>query len=72
VIQTGQQARLLQKVAEIHVLPVRDLDRDLLVDPGVFGEVNRTEPATAEWREDLVLSDRLTAEEHWTQYTEES
>ena len=57
MVQRGEQARLAQQIAEVDVLPVRNLDGDLLVDPGVFGEVNRAESATAKWRQDLVLSD---------------
>ena len=51
----GEQARLPQQLAEVEPLPVRDLDRDLLVDPGVLREVNGTESAAPEGREDLVL-----------------
>ena len=64
MVQRGEQARLAQQIAEVDVLPMRNLDGDFLVDPGVFGEVNRAESAAAERREDLVLSDRLTAEKH--------
>ena len=52
-----QQPRLAQQLAEVQVLPVRNLERDLLVDPGVFGEVDGAEPAAAERREDAVLAD---------------
>src|SRR5688500_10705523 len=48
---------------------MRNFDRDFLIDPGIFGEVNRAESATAEWREDLVLSNDLAAEKHWREYT---
>ena len=64
----GEQARLAQQLAEVEVLPVRNLERDLLVDPGVLGQVDRAESAAAERREDLVLADRLAAEEHPPQY----
>ena len=45
-------------------LAVRDLDRDLLVDPGVAGEEDGAEAAGAEVREDLILADRLSQQEH--------
>src|SRR5205814_5960557 len=51
-------------VAEIEVLFVRDLERDLLVDPGVFREVDRPEASAADRLQDFVLADYLTAEEH--------
>ena len=61
--ELGEQPRLAQQLAEVEVLPVRDLDRDLLVDPGVFGEVDRAESAAAERREDSVLAERLAFEQ---------
>ena len=45
-------------------LLVRNLERDFLVDPGVFGQIDGAEAAAAERREDAVLADGLTAEEH--------
>ena len=69
MVQRGQQAGLAEQVAEVDVLPVGNLDGDFLVDPGVFGEVNSAESAAAEWRQDFVLSDGLTAEKHWGEYT---
>ena len=36
-----------------------DLDRDILVDPGVFGEVNGPEATAAERGEDLIFSEHL-------------
>ena len=44
----SEQARLSKQIAEVDVLPMRNLDGDLLVDPGVFGEVNRAESAAAQ------------------------
>ena len=44
----GEQPRLLEQLAEVEVLLVRNLERDLLVDPRVFGEVDGTEAAAAE------------------------
>ena len=41
-----------------------NLEGDLLVDPGVFGQVDAAEAAAAEGRQDAVLPDGLTAEEH--------
>ena len=64
VIEAGEQPRLAQQLAEVDALLVRDLERDLLVDPGVFGEVDGAEAAAADRREDLVLADDLSAEEH--------
>ena len=64
VAHRGEQPRLLHHLAEVEVLLVRDLDGDLLVDPGVFGEVDAAEAAAAERRQDAVLPDGLTAEEH--------
>jgi hypothetical protein len=46
------------------MLFVRDLDGDLLVNPGILGEEHAAEAAAAERRKDSVLADRLTLEEH--------
>ena len=62
--QRRQQPRLVQQLAEVERLAVGDLERDLLVDPGVLGQEDRAEPAAAERRQDLVLADHLVAEEH--------
>ena len=43
-----QQPRLLQHLAEVEMLLVRNLERDLLVDPGVFGQIDAAETAAAE------------------------
>src|SRR6185295_17868731 len=64
VIEAGEEPRLAQQLAEVDALLVRDLERDLLVDPGVFREIDRAETAAPDRREDLVLPDDLTAEEH--------
>ena len=64
MIEAGEQPRLAQQLAEVDALLVRHLERDLLVDPGVLGEVDRAEAAAADRRQDLVLPDDLTAEEH--------
>ena len=69
MVQRGQQAGLAQQIAEVDVLSMWNFDGDFLVDPRVFGEVNSAESAAAKWRQDLVLSDGLTTEKHWTQYT---
>ena len=62
--ERGEQARFTQQLAEIEVLAMRDLDRDFLVDPGVFREVDGAE-ATAPQRGDYaVLAHRLAAKEH--------
>ena len=59
----GEQARLVEQLAEVHVLPVRDLDRDALVDPGVLRQVHGAEATAAERRDDLVLAEVLALEE---------
>ena len=64
MVEGGEEARLAQQLAEVQVLAVRNLDRDFLVDPGVFGQVDGAEPSAPERRDDAVLSDRLAAEEH--------
>ena len=65
MVDAGEQPRLAQQLAEVEALPVRDLDRDLLVDPGVLREVDGAEAAAAERRDDLVLAERLASEEQW-------
>src|SRR4029077_15360082 len=62
--ERGKKARLLQHLREIEVLLVRNLDGDLLVNPGVFGEKKAAEAAAAEGRKDSILPDRLTLQEH--------
>ena len=62
--ERGEKPRLMQQIAEVDVLAVRNLDRDFLVDPGVFGEINGAESAAAKRGEDLVLADRLSSEKH--------
>ena len=64
VTEAGQQARFLEEFAEVDALAVGDLEGDLLVDPGVLGQIDRAEAAAAEGREDLVLADRLSTKEH--------
>src|SRR6185503_3489458 len=64
VTEAGQQPRLAQQLAEVDRLLVRHLEGDALVDPGVLGEVDGAEAAAADRRQDLVLADDLTAEEH--------
>jgi 16S rRNA (uracil1498-N3)-methyltransferase len=59
----------LQQIAEIDVLSVGNFDRNLLVDPGILGEVHGPESAAAEWRLNPVFANRLPAEKHWAQYT---
>ena len=63
-LRRGEQARLAQQLAEVDALLVRNLERDLLVDPGVFREVDRAEAAAADRRQDLVFADDLAAEKH--------
>src|SRR3954463_11782489 len=64
VADARQQARFAEEFTEIESLPMRNLDRDLLVDPGVVGEVNSAESAAAEWRDDFVFPETLTSEQH--------
>ena len=47
-LRRGEQARLAEQLAEVQVLAVRNLDRDFLVDPGVLGQVDGTEPSAPE------------------------
>src|SRR5581483_5664807 len=64
MVQRGEEARLAEQLAEVRALAVGDLERNLLVNPGVLGEVDRAESAAADRRQDLVLADDLAAEEH--------
>ncbi len=43
-----QEPRLLQHLGEIEILLVRDLEGDLLVDPGIFRKVNGSEATAPE------------------------
>ncbi len=47
VIEAGEEPRLAQQLAEVDALLVRDLERDFLVDPGIFGEIDRAKAAAA-------------------------
>ena len=58
----GEEARLSQQFTEIQSLTMRNFDRDFLVDPGVLREVNGTESAASQWRDDFVLPESLTSE----------
>jgi hypothetical protein len=64
VIQAGEEPRLAQQLAEVDALLVRHLERDFLVDPGVFREVHGAKTAAADRRQNFVLPDDLAAEEH--------
>jgi hypothetical protein len=64
MIHRGEEARLLQHLGKIEILLVRDLERDLLVDPGVLGEEHGAEAAAAERRNDSVLPDGLAFQKH--------
>ncbi len=59
-----QQTRLFEHLAEIEVLLVRDLEGDLLVNPGVLGQIDAAEAAAPKGRQNPVLPDGLAAEEH--------
>ena len=69
MVERGEQARLAQQLAEVEVLLVRNLERDLLVDPGVVGQEDRAKSSAADGRVDLVFPDDLTAKEHAREYT---
>ena len=62
VVHAGEQAWLAQQLAEVHVLTVRNLDRDLLVDPRVLRQVHGAEAAAPERSDDLVLPEVLPFE----------
>jgi hypothetical protein len=64
MVEGGQKARLLQELVEVPALPMRDLDGDLLVDPGIFGQEDGAESAGAQIGKDLVLTNGLSQEEH--------
>src|SRR5207244_12374002 len=64
MVERGEQTRLAQQFAEVEGLFVRDLERDFLVDPGVFREVDRPKASAANRRENRVLADDLAAKEH--------
>ena len=66
VVQAAEQLGFANQFAEVDALLVGNLERNLLIDPGVFGEVDRAEAAAADRGEDLVLADDLVAEEHST------
>ena len=57
------ESRLAQQLAEIDALAMGNLDRDLLVDPGVAREEDGAEAAGAEVGENLVLTHRLAEQE---------
>ena len=69
MVERGEQPRLAQQFAEVEALPVRDLDGDALVDPCVFREIDRAEPAAAERLDDAVLAERLAAKHHSRKYS---
>ena len=64
MVERGQQPRLAQQFAEVEALAVRYFDRDTLVDPGVLGQIDRTEPPAAQRFENAVLAERLPAKDH--------
>ena len=55
---------LAQQLSKVDRLFVRHLERDLLVDPRVLGEIDGSETSAADRREDFVFADDLAAEEH--------
>src|SRR5262247_4120053 len=61
MIERREEPRLAQELAEVDALLVRNLERDLLVDPRVFREIDRAEPTAADRLQNLVLADDLTA-----------
>ena len=60
MIERRKQTRFVQEFTEVDTLPMRHLDRDLLVDPGVAGEVYGTE-APLPIAERSELTDLLAA-----------
>ena len=64
MVQGGEQPRLPKQFAEVQRLPVRHFERDALVDPGVFRQIDRAETTAAERLEDPVLAERLSAKHH--------
>ena len=66
MIDAGEQARLAQQLAEVEVLLVRNLDRDLLVDPGVSARYTVPNPPLPSGGEDFVLAEDLSLEQHPT------
>ena len=64
MVEGGEEARFAQQLAEVHVLAMRNFDRDSLVDPRVFRQIDGAEATAPECRDDAVLSYRLAAEEH--------
>ena len=53
-----------QNLDSVEMLLVRNLQRNLLVDPRVFGEIHGAEAAAADGRQDAVFAEGLTPEEH--------
>ena len=64
VIEGGEETRLLQEIIFLAGLPMRHLDRDLLVDPGVAGEKDRSESSRTEVLENLIFPDILAQQKH--------
>ena len=64
MIQGCEKTWFAQQFAEVDTLLVRNLERDLLVDPGIFGEVHGAEASAADRRQNLVLADDLVPKEH--------
>src|SRR3989304_6064543 len=59
-----QKPRLAQQLVELAVLFVGDLDRELLVDPGVADEVDGAEASASQRLQNLVLAELLAEQEH--------
>ena len=55
MVECRQQARFAQQFAEVQVLAVWDLQRDLLVDPRVFGQIDGAESTASQSGQDLVF-----------------
>ncbi len=64
VVHRGQKPRFLQQITQLTALLVGDLDREFLIDPSIFDEIDRTEPSAAERLEDLILAELLTKKKH--------
>ena len=68
MIRAGEETRFAEQLAEVDALGfVRHLERHLLVNPGIFGEIDGAKASAARsWRRILHLPMILVAKEHST------
>src|SRR5436190_13015085 len=64
MVERGEQSRFAEQFAEIEALLMRNLQRDFLVNPGVFGQVDRAEAAAADCGQNLVFANDLPTKKH--------